>query len=329
MFTRRFAFLVLITSMLLAACEKQRTTPVPATGQQSTANLKKVKFVIDWQPSAEYYGIFFAKEQGRFAAAGFDVDVVYGKGAPAVAAEIGAGQAAIGTTTSDNLVRSVARGGSFSFARPLISFNPAVVISLDSANIKAVEDLRGKTLGTNPESSVYSQFLKSVGRPSVEAMGAKEDPTMGYGGIPQLRGKRVDAILGYTTNIVIDLQLSGETINEIFLGDRGVQSYGVVLVATGKEHLTRANLTEQDIASIGDVVAKAYVDGSSSENIDLSVAALKKAEPQLDAKKLQLAIQRIRDLNSKIHYPLGAVDQWVEGADVSRSMREKALSLYK
>jgi ABC-type nitrate/sulfonate/bicarbonate transport system substrate-binding protein len=318
----RFVYLVLIA--LAAGCGREQPVSTPAATQ-----LKAVKIVIDWQPSAEYYGFFFAKSTGRYAAAGYDVEIVYGKGAPAVAAEVGTGSAMIGTTTSDNLTRWVAKGGSFSGARALITYNPAVVVSLARSNIRQVGELKGKTLGTNPESSVYSQFLRAVQQPSVQAFGIKEDPTISWSGVAQLQNRQVDAILAYTTNVVIDLMLAGEQVNEIFLGDYGVKSYGLVLIATGQEYLAKGGLKDADIRQIFDVTAKAYADASEAQHMETTIAAIRAADSQLKASKLAAAIAKIRDLNSRVHYPLGAVDEWVEGDGVLRGAREKALALYR
>lgn len=324
----------ILVALITSACGREKSASAPGdvsvTQKDGTASkLKPVKIVIDWQPSAEYYGFFFAKSTGRYAAAGYDVELAYGKGAPAVAAEVGTGSASLGTTTSDNLVRWVAKGGSFSKARALLAFNPAVVVSLSSSNIKSIGDLKGRRLGTNPESSVYTQFLKAAQSSTVEGFGAKEDPTIGWSGISQLRSKSVDAILAYTTNVVVDLDLSGEKVNELFLGDYGIKSYGLVLVATGKEYLSKAGLDDDDVKKIFDITSQAYDEGYKESNIPLVSGFLRAADPGIAMPKVVKAIEKIGDLNSRIHYPLGALDEWVEGPDVSRAAREKALQLFR
>lgn len=317
---------VLACMLFVSGCSEK---PAPESLPKGTAK-KTVQILLDWQPSAEYYGFFYAQDAGLYSSSGYEVKIAYASGASAVATEVGTGAAVLGTTTSDNLLRQAAKAGAFSGARVLLGYNPSVVVSLRSTGIDSLDALKGKRLGTNPAASVYSQFLTALHRSSVEAAGIKEDPTIQWSGLPQLRSRTVDAILGYTTNIAVDLELVGEDIREVFLADHGINSYGLVLIATGEAGLKNAGLSTEDVKRLFDLTSQGYRDGAASTNVEKTINALRKADPGLSMEKISKAIEKINRLNSTVNYPLGTIDAWVEKrGEVSLSQRETVLKLYR
>lgn len=325
---RNFTLFGLLALGMLG-CGKSNTGLEVEKKQEKSQEAKRVTIVIDWQPTAEYYGFFYAKSKGLYADAGYDVQIVYGKGAPSVAAEVASGAALIGTTTSDNITRWISKGAKFSAARAICTYNPAVVISLQSSGLNDLASLKGRRLGTNPESAVYAQLLLALSTNDLSTAGILEDPTIGWSGVPQLKSKDVDAILGYTTNAAVDLAQAGIPTNEVYLGDYGIQSYGLVLVAASKERLASARLNDSDIDAIFAATSNGYKEGALDSNIAFTVNALRDADPSLDQRKLRAAIQKISYLNSRIRYPLGSLDTWLESDGVSAMSRQSALDLYR
>lgn len=118
-----FVTILLVLSFLFAACGSKNK-------KDSYGGLKDIEIMIDWVPVAEYYGFFYAKHSGIFKKYGYNVEILTGSGASNVAVQVGAGNVAIGTTTSDNILRQYVRGGRYAAVRPLLSFNPSSVITL-------------------------------------------------------------------------------------------------------------------------------------------------------------------------------------------------------
>ena len=286
-----------------------------------------LKIKIDWQPSPEYYGLYYARDLGFYRDAGFDVEIVPGSGAPQAAAEIGSGRFVMGTTTSDNILRLMGRKAEFSRLVAVLKFNPSVVVSLKSSGIRHLRDLEGKRLGTNPSASYYTQLLYVLRKPSIAAAGIIEDASIGFGGIRQLRERSIDAMLAYTTNAVVDLQADGIEVEEIFLGREGAESYGVVLAVASANAIRQAGLTDADVDRIIAATLRGYRVGG--QDINRSVRILTREDPTIGLRKAELAIAKIGTLNSITAYAPERLDRWVEGVGVTEELRSAVLKLYR
>ncbi len=220
-------------------------------------NLKKFVVKIDWTPSPEYYGFFYAQHKGLYKKIGLDVEIIPGKGAPVVAAELAASAIYAGTTTSDNVLRQISKGASFSLAYPILRFNPCVIVSLKQKGIIDLKDLKGKNIGTNVETSVYQQLSYLINIGKLEKGSFTEIP-IGWGGPAQLLAGQVDAFLAYTTNAVVDLEIRGQQIDEIFFGNLGIYTYGLVLLIGSENELLSKGLTLVDSKAFINATVEGY-----------------------------------------------------------------------
>lgn len=297
-----------------------------ASQELEASNLTNFEITIDWVPSPEYYGFFYARERGFYDRAGLHVTIKSGTGAPGVAKQLLAQTIYAGTTTSDNLLKVVAEGARIGSATRIMAFNPCVIASLQRSPISSLSDLKGKTLGTNPQASVYQQLMWLVNSGRLPAS-YKEDPTISYGGAAHLLEGRVNAILAYTTNVVVDLESKGHKTLELFFGDFGVINYGLILVLADKDRLAKENITSRQ----ANLFIKATLDGYTEGFRDLpgAIRALRKDAPILDQNKLDMAIQKIGRLNERTNYKLDDLDKWVTDKNITLDTRKKALLLYK
>jgi ABC-type nitrate/sulfonate/bicarbonate transport system substrate-binding protein len=328
---KSFLAVLIVILFIFTGCSNERkeeseNKTIKIAEHEQGVKIKKFQVTIDWAPSPEYYGFFYAKSQGYFLDYQLDVDIQYGSGAPVVASQLAAGDIYAGTTTSDNILRQISRGAYFSSAVPLLKFNPSVIASLTSNPINTLMDIKGKTLGTNKQASVYQQLIFLVNNGNIAKNSFKEYP-IGWGGAAQLENGLVDGILAYTTNAVVDLQTKDIQIKEIYLGKEGIITYGLVLVIGDKDNLNKNNISDSDINNFIAAVKKGYAEGG--KDVKNAVASLMAVEPTLDSKKLQLAIDKINKLNSEANYPLESIDQWVTSDDITPEHRKNALSLYK
>jgi NitT/TauT family transport system substrate-binding protein len=314
---KRFISVILIAITIIACSD---------SGSKSKSHLKSVVLTIDWVPSPEYYGFFVAKELQLYKKAGLDVEIKYGSGAPVVANQIASGAIPVGTTTSDNILLQIANGGKFYKAIPLLRFNPAVIASLESNPVKKLDELKEKKLGVNKQSSVYQQllFLDRVG--SLDMRLITEFP-IGWGGSAQLSSGQVDAILAYTTNVVVDLYVADKKPIEIFFSDHGVHLYGLVLVFANKEKLNSLDLKDSDVKALIDATLEGYKRGADDPLI--AVSALKRVEPTIDESKIKIAVKKIGILNKSHESKLELLDNWVEADSITEDVRELAKGLYK
>lgn len=318
----RIALLVaLLSTLSLQAC---RGTNEPESG---TAELTPFTVRIDWVPSPEYYGFFYAKEEGFYKEVGLEVTISYGSGAPVVAKELATGAAYVGSTTSFSVLQEISHGASFSRVTPIFRFNPAVLASLSDTPIKALAEVKGKTIGVNKQGSEYRQLQFLLKREGIASNTFKEYP-IGWGGAAQLVQDEVDGILAYTTNVVVDIELMNKEVNELAFDDLGVHTFGLVVAVASDEVLQRKGIVTEAVDRFLIATLRGYSEGG--RDIDGAVAALMRAEPTLNERKLRIAIAKIQRLNEESTVTLQNVDRWlIESRDVTQSDFDKAMSLYK
>lgn len=316
----RVVCITFLCFLFLCSCGKKE--------KQTTEGLKDIEITIDWLPVAEYYGFYYAKHSGIFKEYGYNVTIKNGTGAPDVATQIGVGNILIGTSTSDNILRRYADGYEFSAIRKIFNFNPSSLVTLKKNKINHISDMYGKTVGVNIKASPYEQLMSLIfdnRNIPIEKGSFKEYP-IEYGGAEQLLRGDVDAFLAYTTNQAIDVSLRSNDIKEIFLGDLGVYSYGLVLVFANSDLLIKNGITQDDVAKISEAVVKGYDRGL----IDISNAVkyLKENEPLLDDKKVKEGILKIGKLNKTVLYPHKHIDAWIKDSQITEYKRHEMLKLY-
>jgi NitT/TauT family transport system substrate-binding protein len=297
--------------------------------KKNTTGLKDIEITIDWTPVAEYYGIYYAKESGLFKKHGYNVTIQIQNGAPIVANLVGTGTIPIGTTTSDDILRSYAKKHRYSAVRRLFTFNPSSIITLKENNISTIDDLRGKTLGVNPNGNPYLQLKSLIETNRNIKIGMddfKENPSIGWGGAELLLNHTVDAILAYTTNQALDVKRQDSTMNEVFLGDYGAYSYGLVLAFADETALSKYGITKEDVKTIYDIIIEGYEKGF--DDIERSILYLKEAEPTLKEDKVRDGIKKIGTLNNLISYPHSKVDEWLIDKSITENIRAEVLKLY-
>ena len=310
--------LVVFILATMPGCDRTKTP--------STAALTPFTVTIDWVPSPEYYGLFYAASHGIYKEAHLDVTIQNGSGAPVVAKQLGVGSIYAGTTTSDNLLRQLAAGVPFGSATPLLTFSPCVIASLASAPVKTLADLNGKRLGTNQQSSVYQQLQYLIGKGTVKKDSFSEYP-IGFGGAAQLKANEVDAILAYTTNAVVDLEKEHVPVNELYFGEQGIATYGLVLVVSDDARLAKAGLRHE----VGRAFVRATLEGyrKGAADIEGAARALTQVEPTLNEERTRLAIGKIVRLNQRVRQDLRALDEWVVDPTITSKTREDARALYE
>lgn len=316
----RHVTVLLLATFLVCGCTGDRNR------EASKASLQPFEVTLDWTASPEFYGFYYARAAGIYAKHGLDVRLRHSGGAPLVAKDLGAGVVYAGTTTSDNLVRQIAQGAEFSRAVTLLAYNPVVVASRGGSGILQLKDLEGRTLGTNRNSSTYQQILFLQDRGRIDLSKIEEYP-IEYGGAADLLEGRVDAVLAYGTNVMVELEALGERAEVVFLSSYRIYNYGEVLAFARSAVLDAAKVPD----AVVDRFVAATLEGyrTCPRDIDACVQALVKDDPTLNADKFLVGIQTITRLTSMAAYPRSDLDRWVVGGDITEEDRKAALALYR
>lgn len=190
----------------------------------------RIELLLDWKAQMEHAGFFVAKAKGFYAREGLTVEILEGSGAPTTAQLVGNGTYKLGVSSGSATVMARAKGIPVVSLAVINQYSPVVVYSLEKKNLTEPKDLIGKRIGVNIGGTKHREFqalLKKVGieENQIEVMGMTESSPA------PLLADKVDAMLGYTEDQPVTVELRGESVNRISLADHGIDLYSTNVVA--------------------------------------------------------------------------------------------------
>jgi len=210
----------------LAACGEMTDRITPAKTLPLT-------LMLDYFPNADHVGVYQALAEGDFRRAGLDVHVEIPSDPSAPLKDLLAGRADVAISYEPELMLARNEG------EPLAAFGAIVqqpltsIVSVGSAHITSVADLRGKTVGytgLDYQQAYLDTILTRVHIPisSVKLIDVGENL------VPAMLSGQVDATIGaYWNYEAIQLAEAGKHPNVIRVNQVGVPNYDeLVLVAT-------------------------------------------------------------------------------------------------
>jgi NitT/TauT family transport system substrate-binding protein len=124
-------------AILLAGCLSA------SAGSQAWA-ADHVTVATDWSPHGMVSGLLLAKQNGAFAAAGLDVDVLDGKGSTTTVQQVAAGQLDIGFGQLSSMAAAVANGIPVTSIMGLVQAGDNGLMVPVDRGWKTLSDLKGK-----------------------------------------------------------------------------------------------------------------------------------------------------------------------------------------
>lgn len=251
----RFILATLVVAAL-SGCKAENS------GSKTRAALKSIEFIIDWQPEPTYLGIYFARSQGYFAQAGYDVSITPSWGANQAVSAVASGKYIIGTASGGATLLGRNNGANVISMGVLYPRVPSVVYGLASSGIRGPGDLKGKKIGIYPGSVTVNEFdaFRKLNGLQGDAL---ETVSLSGADIPLLVAGKVDGVLHYTEMSPVQVETSREIQGpepktyEILLADHGVGGYGLNIVANPAALSSR----RADIDAITSAVLRGYRDG--------------------------------------------------------------------
>jgi len=189
----------------------------------------QIQLLLDWKAQMEHAGFFVAQADGYYEAAGLSVKILEGSGAPTTAQLVGNGTYKIGVSSGSATVMARAKGIPVVSLAVINQHSPVVVYSLAAKGLTEPRHLVGKRIGVNIGGTKYREFqalLKKVGiaEDEIQLMGMTESSPA------PLLADKVDAMLGYTEDQPVTVELRGENVNRIALSDHGIDIYSTNLI---------------------------------------------------------------------------------------------------
>ena len=177
----------------------------------------------------EHAGFFVALKKGFYSEEGLDVTILDGSGAPTTARLVGNGTYKLGASSGSATVMARDKKIPVVSIAVINQHSPVVIYSLSNNQIQKPSDLPGKRIGVNVGGTKHREFqafLKHMGisEDSIQLMGMTEASPA-----PLLSGQ-VDAMLGYTEDQPVTVELRGESVNRIALAEYGINLYSTNII---------------------------------------------------------------------------------------------------
>ena len=149
--------------ILLAGCLS--AIVLASAGSQAWA-ADHVTVATDWSPHGMVSGLLLAKQNGAFAAAGLDVDVLDGKGSTTTVQQVAAGQLDIGFGQLSSMAAAVANGIPVTSIMGLVQAGDNGLMVPADSGWKTLSDLKGKRIAVAAgaaSTTFFDAFLKAGG----------------------------------------------------------------------------------------------------------------------------------------------------------------------
>ena len=199
--------------------------PAPSGGGTPTT----VRFALDWTPNTNHTGLYVAQQQGWFAGAGLDVQILpYNSTSPDTL--VSSGAAEFGISFQDSFTVSKAAGAEIlSVLAVLQHWGTAIGVRADRADLRSPRDLDGKT---------YGGFGAAYEVPKMQAViraaGGKGDfktVVLGTSAYEALYAGQVDFTEPFLAWEGIEAQLRNEPLKTFAYADYGFpDAYSVIVI---------------------------------------------------------------------------------------------------
>jgi NitT/TauT family transport system substrate-binding protein len=200
------------------------STPV----KSDTASLFPLKVQLDWTYDAQFSGILMAKTEGFYRDAGLDVTVRPADDSMNTSGIVETSDNSIGFAEADILLVDRAKGHHIKAFATTFQTTPFALITLKQSGLTSIASLRGKKIGLHGDGQKAIDIIlqhNGMTRRDVQIVDVpyKLDP---------LISGQVDAMQGYVTDEVIQLELAHHPVNIIPFGENGYISYAEVMFAS-------------------------------------------------------------------------------------------------
>jgi len=210
-FSLTFSIIVLLTGMILSACQTAPETP-------SQTEVVPTRLTMGYIPNIQFAPVYVALEKGYFRDAGFDVNLEYGDETDAVAL-VGAGDQTFAIASGEQVLLARAQGLPVVYTAAWYQQFPVGVVALSDANITAPENLSGRTVGIPGlfgASYIGFKALLDAGNLT------EEDVTLlsiGFNQVEAVVTGQVEAAVIYLANEPVVLQSQGYDVDVVPVSD--------------------------------------------------------------------------------------------------------------
>lgn len=204
--------------------------------------VQQVTVQLNWYAEAEHGGIYQAKADGTYEAAGFDVDIRPGGRATPVAAEVVMRRADFAITNADDVVLFRNAGSDIVALMAALQDNPRCILVRADSQMTSWEGLKGMTF-QRQEGQGFVEFLRARG----VLDGVKEVPY--FNSVANLVADPNVAAQAYSFAEPFLAQEAGAEVRTWMVSDLGWNPYSSVLVTRGELIRDQPKLVAEFVAA--------------------------------------------------------------------------------
>jgi putative hydroxymethylpyrimidine transport system substrate-binding protein len=232
MIARLVPLAVLVLMALLAGCGEKQDVLTPKGSKQ-------LQVMLDYFPNADHAGLYAAQAGGNFKRAGLDVKIRQPADPAAPIKQVAAGRVDLAISYEPELLRARDAGLKVVSVAALVREPLTSIISLPKAHIRKPKDLAGKTVGTSGI-DYQSAYLQTILEEANVDPARTRERNVGFGLVPALLTRKVDAILGGFWNYEgTELKLKKRRPTIIRMEDAGVPTYDELVLVANQDSLER------------------------------------------------------------------------------------------
>jgi ABC-type nitrate/sulfonate/bicarbonate transport system substrate-binding protein len=221
--SRLLLVLVGALALAVAACT------APGGDSPDAASPATVRLALDWTPNTNHTGLYVAQQQGWFAEAGLDVQILpYNQTSPDTL--VSSGAAEFGVSFQNSFTFSKAAGADITSVMAVLQhWGSAIAVRADRTDITSPADLDGKVYGgfgdPGEEPKMRAVIRNAGGR------GEFSTVSLGTSAYEALYSGDVDFTEPFVAWEGIEAELRGEPLRTFDYADFGFpDAYGVVLI---------------------------------------------------------------------------------------------------
>jgi ABC-type nitrate/sulfonate/bicarbonate transport system substrate-binding protein len=243
--------------------------------------------VLDFTPNAVHSGIYSAREEGFYPAAGVDLQIQQPGESTDAPKLLAAGRAEFAILDIHDLGIARERGLDLVGLLPIVQRPLAAVIARGDGPVRRPRDLEGHTVGVtglpSDEAVVASEVSADGGDPA-----AVEEVTIGFNAVSALAAGRVDAATGFWNAEGVALRREGVPIRVFKVDDYGAPPYPELILTTSRKTL-------EDDPDLVEAVVEATKRGYAFavENPGAALDDLLAANPALDRAEQQAQLSAL------------------------------------
>jgi NitT/TauT family transport system substrate-binding protein len=222
---------------IVCGCGDGRAPAKPGSGAApvppEAPALRPVRLQLNWMPEPEFGGIYAAKQDGLFARAGLDVEIIAGSAGTPTAQMTASGQVEFGIVGGDQVLTLREKGGDLVGLFAIFHTSPMGVMVRADAPWKSLQDLWASDATVAMETGL--PFVRYLNQ---KYPGARVKLVPTGTGLAAFEQGIVQAQQCFISAEPVQMELKGVPVRVFSLAEGGYDPY-TVTVATGKAFLAK------------------------------------------------------------------------------------------